>query len=68
MKADITMEDWQWLQDQLEQVDYWQECPPFASFSMAGETHRLYLHRETQETYYSVSGNGFCCYYRYTDD
>lgn len=63
MKTQISINDWMEIQGALKKIDYWQECPPFASFSMAGETHTVYT--DGKYTYKSVSGNGFCTYYKY---
>lgn len=63
MRIQVTIDDWIKVQNNLKQIDYWQECPPFASFSMAGETHTLYT--DSESTYETVNGNGFGVYYKY---
>lgn len=63
MRVEISIDDWIKVQNNLKQINYWQECPLFASFSMAGETHALYT--DGEYTYETVSGNGFGVYYKY---
>lgn len=66
MKTEISMSDWMKIQHTLKKIDYWKECPPFASFSMAGTTHTIYS--DGTNTYESVSGNGFGVWYKYTSE
>lgn len=66
MKTQISMEDWMEIQHKVKQIDYWQECPPFASFSMAGTTHKIYT--DGVNTYESVDGNGFGAWYKYDNE
>lgn len=65
MKRKLSMDEWASIKS-LVQVDYYQTCPPFASFSMAGETHKVYT--DGTNTYEAVEGNGFCVYYVFEDD
>lgn len=51
----ITLEDW-WAIKNKQQIDHWQECPPLASFSMAGETHKIWQVGDRQ--YKTVECNG----------
>lgn len=57
----ISVDEWIKIQNNLKQIDYWQECPPFASFSLAGETHTLYT--DGEHSYKSVSVNGAVSFY-----
>lgn len=57
----ISLSEWMKVQKYLVMIESHTECPPGASFSMAGETHTEYT--DGNKTYKSISGNGFCSYY-----
>lgn len=63
MKTEISMNEWMKIQKALTKVRSWNECPPDASFSMAGESHSIYT--DGKDTYEAVSGNGFTTWYKH---
>ena len=68
MKREITLDEWMKIRPGLEQYDYYQTCTPFASFSMAGETHIWYKTKtEPRIDYETVGGNGYMVIYEYSE-
>ncbi len=66
MKTEISITDWMKIQNTLTKVKAWNECPPNASFSMAGESPSIYT--DGKDTYESVSGSGFGVYYKHDSE